>query len=49
VIPRFSDDAHFPSPVWAAAERQPDAGALAARLAALPAFRAALARATSEE
>lgn len=49
VIPRFNDDAHFPSPVWAAAQRQPDAGALAARLAALPALRAALARATSEE
>ncbi len=49
VIPRFNDDAHFPSPVWAAPQRQPEAGALAARLAALPAWRAALARATSEE
>ena len=49
VIPRFDDDAHFPSPVWAAQQRQPGAGALAARLAALPALRAALARATSEE
>jgi diadenosine tetraphosphate (Ap4A) HIT family hydrolase len=49
VIPRFNDDAHFPAPVWAAAQRQPDAGALAARQAALPAFRAALARATFEE
>ena len=49
VIPRFADDAHFPAPVWAAAQRQPDAGALAARQAALPAFRAALARATFEE
>jgi diadenosine tetraphosphate (Ap4A) HIT family hydrolase len=49
VIPRFNDDAHFPSPVWAASHRQPDAGALAARLAALPALHAALARATSKE
>ena len=49
VIPRFSDDAHFPSPVWAAAQRQPDAGVLAARASNLAALRAALARATSEE
>jgi diadenosine tetraphosphate (Ap4A) HIT family hydrolase len=31
VIPRFADDAHFPHPVWAAAQRTPDAGALARR------------------
>ena len=49
VIPRFDDDAHFPSPVWAAAQRQPDAGALAARATRLTALRAALARATSEQ
>jgi diadenosine tetraphosphate (Ap4A) HIT family hydrolase len=49
VIPRFNDDAHFPSPVWAAAQRQPDAAALAARASRLAALRAALARATSEE
>ena len=49
VIPRFSDDAHFPSPVWAAAQRQPDAVALATRTSRLAALRAALARATSEE
>jgi diadenosine tetraphosphate (Ap4A) HIT family hydrolase len=49
VIPRFNDDAHFPAPVWAGVQRQTDAGAHAARLAALPALRAALARATSEE
>jgi diadenosine tetraphosphate (Ap4A) HIT family hydrolase len=49
VIPRFGDDAHFPSPVWAAAQRQPDAGVLAARASNLAALRAALARATSEE
>ena len=49
VIPRFSDDAHFPAPVWAAAQRQPDAAALAARATRLSTLRAALARATSEQ
>jgi len=49
VIPRFNDDAHFPAPVWAAAQRRPDAGALATRAANLAALRAALARATSKE
>ena len=49
VIPRFGDDAHFPSPVWAAQQRQADAGTLASRLDRLPAFRAALARAISKE
>ena len=49
VIPRFSDDAHFPAPVWAAAQRQPDAAALAARATRLCTLRAALARATSEQ
>lgn len=39
VIPRFSDDRHFPQPVWAAAERAgsppaaPDDGLLSAALA----------------
>jgi diadenosine tetraphosphate (Ap4A) HIT family hydrolase len=47
VIPRFSDDAHFPAPVWAQAQRQPDADALAARAARLAALRAALARQTA--
>ena len=49
VIPRFNDDAHFPSPVWAALQRQPDAAALATRTSRLAALRAALAHATSEE
>ena len=49
VIPRFNDDAHFPSPVWATVQRQPDAAALASRTSRLAALRAALARATSEE
>ena len=47
VIPRFADDAHFPSPVWAQAQRQPDAGALVARAGQLAALRAALARQTA--
>ena len=47
VIPRFNDDAHFPSPVWAAAQRQPDAAALAARASRLDLLRAALARSTA--
>ena len=40
VIPRWSDDSHFPAPIWAAAARpaparpQPDTAALAAALAA---------------
>jgi diadenosine tetraphosphate (Ap4A) HIT family hydrolase len=49
VIPRFNDDAHFPSPVWAAAQRQPDSATLLLRTSRLAALRAALARATSEE
>ena len=44
VIPRFTDDAHFPTPVWAAPVRTPDPLKLAARYAQLPALRSALAR-----
>ena len=47
VIPRYADDAHFPGPVWAARQRTPDAGVVAARAALLPALRAAIARAMS--
>jgi diadenosine tetraphosphate (Ap4A) HIT family hydrolase len=36
VIPRFTDDTHFPNPVWAPALRQPDEAKLAARRALLP-------------
>lgn len=36
VIPRYRDDAHFPSPIWAEAKRTPDAAQLAARRAKLP-------------
>jgi diadenosine tetraphosphate (Ap4A) HIT family hydrolase len=45
VIPRCRDDAHFPAPVWAAKQREPDAAMLAARRAKLPALRAGLLRA----
>jgi diadenosine tetraphosphate (Ap4A) HIT family hydrolase len=47
VIPRFADDAHFPSPVWASAQRTTDAATLASRTAQLAALRAALARQTA--
>jgi diadenosine tetraphosphate (Ap4A) HIT family hydrolase len=36
VIPRFSDDAHFPNPVWAQAVRTTIESTLAARRALLP-------------
>ncbi|WP_093556928.1 HIT family protein [Pseudoduganella namucuonensis] len=42
VIPRYADDAHFPNPTWAAAQREPDAQGLAARRALLPRLRAAI-------
>jgi diadenosine tetraphosphate (Ap4A) HIT family hydrolase len=48
VIPRFADDAHFPSPVWAGAQRTADAATLASRAAQLDALRAALARQTAQ-
>jgi diadenosine tetraphosphate (Ap4A) HIT family hydrolase len=44
VIPRFVDDAHFPNPTWAAAQRATAPGVLAARAALLPPLRAAIVR-----
>ena len=44
VIPRFTDDAHYPSPIWAEAQRQPSATALEHRRAQIPALRKAIAR-----
>ena len=38
VIARFDWDTRFPSPVWAAAQRQPDTGREAAIEAKLPAM-----------
>ena len=43
VIPRYRDDAQFPAPVWANAQRATPKPVLAARAALLPALRAALA------
>jgi diadenosine tetraphosphate (Ap4A) HIT family hydrolase len=48
VIPRFSDDAHFPNPVWASAVRQPDEAVLEARRALLPRLAAAIERRLSK-
>ncbi len=42
VIPRFTDDAHYPAPVWSAAARIPPDEALARRVAQLPALCAAI-------
>lgn len=42
VIPRYLDDAHFPSPVWAEAQRQPLPASLAQRQALLGALRSAI-------
>jgi diadenosine tetraphosphate (Ap4A) HIT family hydrolase len=44
VIPRYTDDAHFPAPVWAAAVRETQAGVLEARRALLPQLADAIAR-----
>lgn len=44
VIPRYSDDAQFPGPVWSAAQRTPSPASLAARGALLPLLLAALIR-----
>ena len=42
VIPRYRDDAHFPNPTWAVAQRASSAEVLAARRALLPALHAAI-------
>lgn len=39
VIPRFTDDAHFPAPVWAEAKRVPSPQSLATRREKLPLLR----------
>jgi len=44
VIPRYVDDTHFPSPVWAGAQRESVAATLAQRAASLPQLRAAIGR-----
>jgi diadenosine tetraphosphate (Ap4A) HIT family hydrolase len=42
VIPRYLDDAHFPNPTWAAAQRSSAPEVLAARRALLPALHTAI-------
>lgn len=42
VIPRYLDDAHFPSPVWAQAQRQPVSSSLEQRQALLGTLRSAI-------
>ncbi|HEY8027239.1 MAG TPA: HIT family protein [Burkholderiaceae bacterium] len=42
VIPRYRDDTHFPSPVWADARRVADADKIAARSALMPALAEAI-------
>jgi len=49
VIPRYTDDAHFPAPVWAAAVRQTEQTTLEARRALLPALADAIARRMNQE
>ena len=44
VIPRFADDAHFPTPIWGEAKRSPEAATLESRRAKLPALRNAILR-----
>lgn len=49
VIPRYTDDAHFPAPVWAAAVRQTEQDTLAARRALLPGLADAIARRMNQQ
>ena len=44
LIPRFTDDAHFPNPIWAPAVRQTADDILSQRRALLPALREAVTR-----
>ena len=44
VIPRFTDDAHFPQPIWGVRQRDPDATAVAHRAARLAELEIMLAR-----
>ncbi|MBB3120259.1 HIT family protein [Pseudoduganella violacea] len=42
VIPRYTDDAHFPNPTWGAQQREAPVQAVVERSAMLPALRAAI-------
>ncbi|HEV2611578.1 MAG TPA: HIT family protein [Noviherbaspirillum sp.] len=44
LIPRFEDDAHFPSPIWAQVQRTGAPDGLAERQALLPTLKSALVR-----
>ncbi len=44
VIPRFADDRHFPTPVWAPVQRDATPASLAQRTAQLPALQQAIRR-----
>ncbi|MFS2215615.1 HIT family protein [Telluria sp. Tellsp104] len=44
VIPRYADDAHFPAPVWAQAQRTTDEAVLVARRAQVPQLAEAIKR-----
>jgi diadenosine tetraphosphate (Ap4A) HIT family hydrolase len=44
VIPRYADDAHFPAPVWAQAQRTTDEAVLVARRTLVPQLAEAIAR-----
>ena len=44
VIPRYADDAHFPAPVWAQAQRATPEAVLQARRALVPQLAEAIAR-----
>lgn len=48
VIPRYADDAHFPSPVWCSVVRETDNEVLAARRALLPQLSAEIIRRMNE-
>ena len=49
VIPRYTDDATFPQPVWASALRTTDAATHCARRAMLPRLRASIAKQLGSE
>ena len=44
VIPRYSDDAHFPNPVWGEVKRVPDEAVLAKRAGLVQDLRATIAK-----
>ena len=48
VIPRYADDAHFPAPVWAQAQRTTDEAVLQARRGLVPQLAEAIARRFSD-